>query len=277
MNVRRLLLLVCLPALLAAQDLREIVRRSVATDQKDAEIARNYTYLQREVSTDLDNSNQPKKTEIRTFDVTLQDGSPYRRLVARNDQPLSPAEQKQEDEKLKLNIEQRRKETPEQRKRRIADFERKRQKQREPLREVPDAFDFRLVGEESLNGGETYVIDATPKPGYKPKSSEAFYLPKVKLRLWIEKKQYKWIKADVESLDTITIGGFMIRLAKGSRVGMEQTLVNNEVWLPKRITLSASLRLLLVKGLHKSLDFSFSDYKKFQTDSRIVSTEPIAK
>jgi hypothetical protein len=41
-------LIVCLPAILAAQDPREIVRRSVEIDRKNLEIARNYTYLQRQ-------------------------------------------------------------------------------------------------------------------------------------------------------------------------------------------------------------------------------------
>ena len=37
------------PALLAAQDAREIVRRSVELDQKNLEAARNYTYLERQL------------------------------------------------------------------------------------------------------------------------------------------------------------------------------------------------------------------------------------
>ncbi|MBZ5621933.1 MAG: hypothetical protein LAQ69_24885 [Acidobacteriia bacterium] len=275
--MRSLILIVCLPAVLAAQDARQIVVRAVEMDRKDAEIARNYTFLQREVDSDLDSSGKPKKTQIRTFDVTLQEGSPYRRLVARNDQPLSPAEQKQEEEKLQKGIEQRRKETQAQRDSRIADWRRRQERQREPLRELPDAFDFRLNGEEALNGGEVYVIDGTPKPGYKPRSVSTSFLPKVKLRLWIDKRDYQWVKVEMESLDTITFGGFLVRLAKGGHLMMEQTRVNGEVWLPKHVTLEASARLILVKGFHKSLDFTFSDYKKFQTDSRIVSTEPIAK
>ncbi len=45
--------------------------------------------------------------------MTLLEGSPYRRLVARNDQPLSPKEQKKEEDKLRRSIEERRKETAE--------------------------------------------------------------------------------------------------------------------------------------------------------------------
>jgi len=30
---------------------------------------------------------------------------------------------------------------------------------------------------------------------------------------------------------------------------------------------------MLVKGFHKALDMTFSDYKKFQTDSRMVAVD----
>lgn len=270
----RVLTLFAFPALLAAQDPREIVRRSVELDKRNVEIARNYTFLQRQELRDLDGSGKVKNTEIQTWDVTLQEGSPYKRLVARNDQPLSTKEQKQEEEKLQKSIEQRRKETKEQRERRLAEWERRQQRQREPLKELPGAFDFKLVGEEALNGGQAFVIDATPKPGYRPTLPSASYFPKVKARIWIDKNDYQWVKVELESLDTISFGGILARLSKGGRLTIEQARVNSEVWLPKLVTLQASVRIVLVKSLHKRLIITFSDYKKFQAESRVVTVQP---
>ncbi len=270
MRLSRLLLL-C-PLLLAAQDARQIVRRSLDLDQKNLQAARNYTYLQRQVERQFDGSGNVKSETVRTWDVTLQEGSPYRRLVARNDQPLSADEQQAEQNKLRANIEERRRETPAQRQRRIAEWERRRQKQREPLSELPDAFDFRVVGEQSLNGGQAYVIDATPKPGFRPKTSAGAILPKMKARFWISKTDGDWIKMDAETLAPVSFAAFLLRIAKGAHIVLEQTRVNGEVWLPKRIALDGSARLFLVKGLRLELDIAYSDYKKFQVDSRIVSS-----
>jgi hypothetical protein len=269
--VRFLFAIACLPALLAAQDAHQIMVRAVEVYGKGAEVARNYTYLQHEVESDLDGAGKPKNTEDRTWDVTLQEGSPYRRLVARNGQPISPAEQKQEEDKLKWSIEQRRKETPEQREARMAEWHRRDQRRREPVKELPDAFDFQLLREEALNGGNTWVIDATPKPGYKPKSTVTSFFPKVKIRFWIDKREYQCVKAEMETQGTVTFGGFLVRVAKGGHLMLEQTRVNDEVWLPKRFAMEASARLMLVKGYHKALDMTFSAYKKFQTDSRVVA------
>ncbi len=261
----------CLAPILSAQDPREIVRRSVELDRRNTEISRNYTYIERQEEREFDGSGKVKNVEVHTYDVTKLEGSPYRRLVALNDKPLSRQDQKKEEEKLRKSIEDRKKETPETRQQRIADWHRKQEKQREPLRELPDAFDFRLLREEAINGGETWVIDATPKPGRKPRAQSAFFLPKVKARFWIDRTDYQCVKLEMETLDTVTLGGVLVRLAKGSHLTMEQTRVNNEVWLPKRIMLAGSVRLLLLKKVHGQLEYSYSDYKKFQTDSRIVS------
>jgi hypothetical protein len=271
-SVRKFLWILAAPAILAGQDARDIVRRSVELDKRNSEVARNYTFVQRQQQRDIDSNGRVKRVESDTHDVTLLEGSPYRRHIAHNDRPLSAKEQAQEEAKLRKSIEDRRKETPEQRAQRVQDWERKQERQREPLREVPDAFDLKLAGEEKLAGVDTWVIDATPHPGYKPHSRTAQFFPKVRARFWIAKQDYQWVKVDMESLDTISFGGFLIRMSKGSHLEFEASRVNNEVWLPKRAVLKGAVRIALVKMMRGDVTFDFSDYKKFQAESRIVPT-----
>jgi hypothetical protein len=260
----------CALSLAAADDPKEIVRRALQRDAHNDEISRQYTYLQRDDVRSLDGGGKVKHRDLQTFDITLLEGSPYRRLVARDDKPLPPQEEKKQQEQLKKNIDQRRTETPAQRRQRIADWERKRNRERENLKEVPDAFDFRLAGEEQIDGVPVWVIEGTPHPGFKPKSKEAAYFPKVKGRMWVAKSDYTPVKIAVETLDTISIGAFLVRLAKGGHIGVEFTRVHDEVWLPKHVGVTASARLFLLKGFHLDADFTFSDYKKFSAESRIV-------
>ncbi|MCU1234163.1 MAG: hypothetical protein JWP63_2130 [Candidatus Solibacter sp.] len=269
--MRAIFLILFLPSILLAQDAVEIVRRAAELDRKNIETARNYTYLRRQEQRDIDSSGHVKKSESTTLDVTLLEGSPYERLVARDDKPLPEKERRQEEEKLQKSIAERRRETREQRDRRVAEWEHKQERQREPMKELPEAFDLKLAGEESLNGGDTWVIDGTPKAGYHPKTRGTSFFPKVKFRLWIEKNAYHWVKFDMESLDTISFGGILVRMAKGSHLTAENARINNEVWLPKAAILKGSIRIALVKVLRGEMRFSFSDYKKFQTDSRIVT------
>ena len=133
---------------------------------------------------------------------------------------------------------------------------------------------MRLAGEETLNGRDVYVIAATPKAGYKPKLAAAAYFPKIKGKLWIDKRDNQWVKGEIETLDTISFGGILVRLAKGSRATFEETRVNDEVWLPKQITVDASARLLLVAGTRAEIKIAFSNFRKFQADSRLVTERP---
>ncbi len=158
---------------------------------------------------------------------------------------------------------------------RLAAYDRKHEQQRATIREILDAFDFRLAGEQNLDGRDQYVVEATPRPGYRPHSRNTAFFPKVRGKLWIDKRDYHWTKIEAEVIDTISFGAFLVRLAKGSHLEAEQTRVNDEVWLPKRFQAEASARVALLKKFRGRLEISYSEYKKFQTDSRIVSVDQL--
>ena len=83
--------------------------------------------------------------------------------------------------------------------------------------------------------------------------------------------------AEAETLGTISFGLFLARLAPKSHLSFEQTRVNGEIWLPKRATVTASARLALVKQVSLDQEITFSGYRKFQADSKIVSATELAK
>jgi hypothetical protein len=108
----RLIALIALSTALSfAQDARQIVLRSLELDSRNERIARNYTFVARNETRQVDGQGRLKQRRVLTYDVTLLEGSPYTRLIARDDKPLSPAEERKEAEKLRKSIEQRRKET----------------------------------------------------------------------------------------------------------------------------------------------------------------------
>ncbi len=75
----RVLLFLAAAASLAAQDPREIVRRSVQLMGHDLAITRNYTFLERSETRELDSNARVKTHKIMLYDVTMLEGSPYRR------------------------------------------------------------------------------------------------------------------------------------------------------------------------------------------------------
>src|SRR4249919_1223721 len=105
-SVSRFTWILAMPVMLVAEDAREIVRRSVEIDQRNTQAARNYTYVQRQQEREIDSGGHVKKVESETHDVTLLEGSPYRRHIAHNDRPLTPREQAKEEDKLRKSIEE---------------------------------------------------------------------------------------------------------------------------------------------------------------------------
>jgi hypothetical protein len=252
------------------RDAREIVRISVSKDFANNELARNYTMVQRTVNRVLDGGGNVKSTESQTRESLFVGGEPYHRLIARNDAPLSPAEAAKEAERLRKISEKRQQETPGEKARRLADREKRRAKRRAGFKEIPDAFDFKLLPDEKLDGREVWVMEAWPHPGYKPQSAEAGILGKFHGKLWIDKAEYQWVKMDCETLDTVSFGLFLARLNKGSRVQFEQTRVNGELWMMRRVTARYDARLVLVKHFIGETEVTNSDFRKFQAESKIT-------
>ena len=138
------------------------------------------------------------------------------------------------------------------------------------MNEIADAYDFRLVMMESVAGHEAYVIDGEPRPGYEPKRKEAKFLPKFRFRAWIDKATSQWLKLDIQCIDTVSVGLFLVRVHKGSNIQIEQTQVNDEVWLPKHVFLKLDARIALFKGINMQEDVTYRDYRKFRADTKIV-------
>lgn len=257
-------------ALPPTTDPGEIVRRSVLTDHHTLEMARHYTFRNRQVIKHLGKHGEVKSTEIKTFDVNFYYGQRYARLIQIDDKPLSEQEQKKEDEKLEKFLAKFRNESESDREKRLEKERKQREQRRAFLQDVTNAYDFRVLGEEKVDGADSYVIQATPRPGFQPTQAQADMLKKIRGKLWIEKKDYNWVKVEAEATDTISFGLFLFRIHPGSHFVLERTLVNSEVWLLKRLDISGGARIALLKNENVEQEEVDSDFKKFVTSVRIV-------
>jgi hypothetical protein len=256
---------------LRAQDASEFVRKSVELDQANWLRMKDYTWVARETERHLDSNGKTKSVHTEAWETLVLSGQPHRRMLERDGKALPPDEQRKQQEKLDKAVAKLARETPEQRQHRLADYEKERQKDREFLREIPDLYDFRLEGDAKVDGYDAWVIRATPKPGYRPRHSDAKPLLKIKGKLWIDKTEYQWVRLEAETIDTISFGLFLARLSPGAKLVFEQTRVNDEVWLPKREFTSGSGRLGLLKKITMEQELTWSNYRKFQVESRVVS------
>lgn len=255
---------------LSQEQMRQLFRVVADKDLENDKLLRNYTYTEREIETRFDGKGQTKSTEERTYEILEIYGEPVQRLTAKNDRPLPEKEVAKEEDKIQKIIDKRKNETPEERKKREESEEKAREQDREFVRDVADAYNFTLLGMEAVSGRDAWVIEAEPREGFVPHAKDAKYLSKFRGRVWIDKKDLQLAKLDMECLDTISWGLFLARFHKGSRFMLEQTRVNDEVWLPLHLTAKVDARLALFKNVDVNLEQSYQDYKKFRASAKIV-------
>jgi hypothetical protein len=258
---------------LAAQDAREIVRKSVELDQANWLRMRDYTWVARSTQRHFDSDGKVKSTEENGWETVMLDGEPYRRMLERDGRPLPPAEQKKQQDKLDKSVAKLARETPEEKRHRLADYEARRRKEREFLRQIPDAYDLRIEGEAQVDGHDAWVIAGTPKAGYHASDRDAKALLKIRGKIWVDKSNYQWVRLEAETTETIAFGLFLARLNPGAKLVFEQTHASDDLWLPKRIYMKGAGRLGLIKRIAMDQEITWSDYRKFQVDTKIVPLE----
>jgi hypothetical protein len=232
----------------------EIIRRSVQANERDWKAGPSFSHIERDVDTKGD-----QKTD-RTYKVFLMDGSTYRKLVAVDGHPLSAERQKQEDDNQRRELARRRSESPEQRRDRIRKYLKDREHDHILMTQMEVAFNFRLLGEDTLAGRPVYVLQAEPKPGYQPPNRDAKVLTGMHGKLWVDKSQFHWAKVEAEVVHTVTFAGFLARVGPGTRFLLEKAPVSGDVWQPKtfRDNIVASI---LFWQRNSTTSQAFSDYQ----------------
>jgi hypothetical protein len=196
--------------------------------------------------------------------MILINGVPFEQLVERNGQPPPADEERKQKEKLdKLK-----RETPEKRAERL----RKEEEENTSLvREIPKAFDFQLLGEEAVNGRPAYILQATPHPGYQAQGKYGKMFSKVAAKFWVDKQDLGWIKVDALVIQPFSMGLFLVRMLRGSEIKMEQTRVGDGIWMPERVEVRATAKVLFVKSLVIERVLTYSEYKLPQADVPAMS------
>lgn len=279
-NVRAAAILLTCAWLCSAQDARSLVARAVATDDHSYRLARNYTYKIHDEIQELNSSGGVKSVHSTVDEVLYVGGKTYLHPLEKDGKPLPEKEAQKEQAKLDRAVEEASRLSEAERAKRIEEQEHDIAKRRAQFKEIPDAFDYTLVGDAVIAGRGAWEISAKPRADYHGELHGI--LRNLEGTLWIDKQDYSWVKFEAEVLKPFSIGWFLARVGEGTHLSYELMPVGTqdaagarktEFWVPKSIALRASARLALVRRMNVEQKITFSDYRRFQTDSRIVPTE----
>jgi hypothetical protein len=244
---------------------KELVTQSIRNYQRDWQAARSSW-----ASTETDVTDSDGTKEVDVSEVIPMAGTPYDRLILRNGHPLTVAEQRKEDRKYERTLRHREEETPSEREARIRKYD----EERAFINDIPNAYTFTLLGEETIDGRSAWIIGITPRPDFAPSTPHGAMLEHIEGKLWIDEKDVQWAKAEAHVIDTIGIGWILARIGRGTRFELEQTRVANGLWMPRRLTIAGAARVMIFHTKNISEELTWSGYRKegdVSADSRVVA------
>ena len=249
------------PAVPLQVDVQEIVRRSVAATQADWKAAPAYNFEERDLDQKLNSGGAVKSSTSETFQVLMIDGSDYHKMLARDGEPLSAEERRAEDQKLGEERYRRLHESPDERAKRIQSYQKGREQDHLMMKEMIKAFEFRLLGEQRVDGHNCWELGATPKPGYVPPNRDTKVLTGMRGTLWIDHSTYQWVKVQAEVFRSVSFAFGLASVTPGTRFQLEQQPEIGSLWLPVhfRVTVNASVLWFHRRTVH---DEVYSHYQK---------------
>jgi hypothetical protein len=246
----------CLAALVAGTvfgqqpNAKALMLQSIGTYNQDWRAGMHWGYTQNDITT------AEGKKVVEVSEVIPLEGTPYERLISKDGQPLSPEEKLKESAKYEKALKQRQNESPSERQARIRKYE----DERSFLKDLPNAYDFKLLGEDIVDGRSAWIIGLTPLPDFVPTTAHGGMLKHITGRLWIDKQSMQWAKAEAHVVDTIAIGWVLARIGPGAEITLDMTRVTDQLWMPKRICIHGSARVLMVHNKNLNEELTFSGY-----------------
>lgn len=255
-----------------AQDARSLVARAVAADDHSYRLALDYTYKVHDEIREFDAAGAVKSDHSTLDEVMYIGGKRYFHPLEKDGKPLLAKDAAKEQARLDRAAAEAGKLSEAEHQKRIEDEEHAIAKRRAQFKDIPDAFDYKLAGEQVIAGRGAWEITAKPRADYH--GELAHILRNLEGTLWIDKQDYNWVKFEADVLKPFSLGWFLARVADGTHLSYELMPVGtpgkDEFWVPKSMSLKASARLALLKKVRVDQEVTFSGYRKFQTDARIV-------
>ena len=137
---------------------------------------------------------------------------------------------------------------------------------RVPLLDLLHRLQFRLVGEELLDGRPTHVVTFSPKPGLVSKTIRDRVLNAFAGTTWIDVAEQQVRKIDGHlTVPVKVLGGALLDL-QGVRLVYESREVLPGTWAPCREEIGITATAGMFLGFRREIRFEFSNYRSARPD-----------
>jgi len=261
--------------------LLEVARNQDETENRVAE----YSFKQTETDREISSKGELKKQTVKVYEVyPLPNREAVVKLISENGVPLSAERAAKEEKRVQeefLKAERDKEKDAAEAAKRKAEREKK-QKDGKKKEEDGDpeismflrACDFVSPRRERFEGRESIVFDFRPRAGFKPKTREESLIAKLVGVVWIDPTDKQVIRLEARLAEGFKIaGGLLASLKPGAALVMEQTRMEQGVWLPRFAQINLSVKVLLFGGGDYNKTIEWSDFKHFSGDVKDYKIE----
>jgi hypothetical protein len=231
--------------------MRDALARMIESDTRLAD----YTFDRTITRKEFDASGRLKQQTVTVLRPERINGIWVSRAVSRDGRPLTATEIQRQEESIRRRIAEGQAQGARSTSIMGRDTE-------ELIKEFPEALDYRLAGEETSAGRKLWVLECTPRPGYRPPNLRARLFEKVRGRVWVDQDSKDLVRVESEVFDTISLGfGILGRIEKGTRFTLHRAPVREGHYFTESSRVKFSAKVLLVKSLFSEISTSYTNFK----------------
>ena len=200
--------------------------------------------------------------------VETKDGD-VTRLVERNGQPLSPEEQKAEDERMGKFVHD-----PAEQKKQQQDVADDSRKMKQLLGMLPEALTY-SAPEVS---GSTTKLKFQPNPAFHPPSREAHVFHEMEGELVVDTKQHRIVEFSGHLIHTVDFGGGLLgHLDEGGTFDVRQQEVGPGIWEMTLLKVNMKGKALFFKTVSVQQDEKHSDFHRVPDTLTLAQAEDMLR
>jgi hypothetical protein len=245
-------------------EIQELLKQVQSNQDEVEKLLENYTFTETTSMREIGKDGVMRPTGGETNQITFYQGNRIRRQIEKDGKPLSEKEQEKEDKNVADAIE---------------DLEKKRVKreqkggppegsQRVSIAELLRASNLINPRRERFRGRDVIVFDFEPNTSFDYKNAKSIlkFFGKTAGVIWVDEKDRQIVRLEAYLADSFSAAAGLFKLRKGASFAMEQDRINDEIWLPSKMDLNISARVMLFSGMNLNQTTRYGSYKKFKTE-----------
>lgn len=245
------------PASGQALSARQIIDLAVARaeEQRTSQADLGFEASVEAVTEHLSGDGAIKKAERQTYRQYPLEGVIYEELIAKDGTPLDADARRSESERRAAFIERVR-----ERRAGGEDPRGDNENRVEFNEEFVSRYDFRIEGEEKVNGHSCWVIALAPRAGDLPVRRRIDHaLNSSTGRAWVSQDDYGLVRVEFEMAKSVRFWGGILGTLRNTIGRLEFTRVADRVWMPTTIDIKLDLRIVF-KSIRRRIVREWADY-----------------